>query len=55
MKITGNLLSQESLLDELGLTNFEKGQQEELFVLMIDILEIKVLDCVLSELNEAEK
>lgn len=55
MKITKNLMEQESLLNELGLTELEKGQQQELFDLMMDILEIKIMDAILSELSEQEK
>lgn len=55
MKITKNLMEQDSLLKELGLTEFDAKQQDELFQLLMDILEIKVMDAVLSELNEQEK
>ncbi len=55
MKISKSLLSEESLMKELGLTDFDPNHQEELFTLMMDILEIKVLDCVLSELSEEDK
>lgn len=48
-------MQQDSLLNELGLTDFEEQQQQELFALMMDILEIKVMDAVLSELSEKEK
>lgn len=55
MKLTKSLLNQDSLLHELGLNDFDSKQQSELFGLMMDILEVKVLDAVLSELSEEEK
>lgn len=55
MKLTNSLLQKESLMNELGLTDFASDQQGELFALMMDILEIKVLDAVLSKLTEAEQ
>lgn len=42
-------------MKDLGLIDFDPAQQTELFDLMMDILEIKVLDRVLSELSEAEQ
>lgn len=55
MKITKNLMSQDTLLADLGLTDFDAKDQHDLFDLMMDILEIKVLDAVLSELSDAEQ
>lgn len=55
MKITKSLMEQDSLLKELGLAEFDAKQQSELFELMMDILEIKVMDAVLSELSDEEK
>lgn len=48
-------MSQESLMKDLGLADFDESHQSELFALMMDVLEIKVLDRVLSELNDAEQ
>lgn len=55
MKVTKDLLNKKDLLEALDLTDFAEDQASTLFELLMDILEIKMLDTILSELEDADK